>query len=431
MKKIYSFVFYLLSGALALPSIAQNITPITIQPISAQQAATLTAATQKRLPTNQACMEVTQTAVKLVLWDCGVEDNDTVSVQLNGQWILSNFRLTNAKQEMDVVLAPGENQLLLFANNLGDLHDNTAAMAIKENGHEGKATLSSNLHTNGTLRLLVTGSNPIGQVMTGCPKEQQIFMDDENQQVRANPDLANPKYNFLYSGLKKHGYEPNRSVEVQGCTNVSDSVVTLYFWDSGVEDNDTISINLNGVWVVQNLRLKKEKQAVQVKLQPGSNYIIMYANNLGDIPNNTSGVGVEYKFGKQDLGTLYSDKNTSGSFRFNCTAGASPEVASAPCIKTQNNTARHQTDPEMQYLNGTKASNPSQQPTQYNPQRPTNHSTTVGTGVSIGIGVGSTIGNSGNTGGNSGSTGGSKQPSQRSGSGTQNPGRSTPPRPNH
>jgi hypothetical protein len=395
---------------------AQNITPIKPQTYTAQQTAALNAAAQTRLPKAQACMEIKQPAVKLVLWDCGIEDNDTVSINLNGQWILQHFRLTNAKQEIDITLAPGENQLTLFANNLGDIPDNTAAMAIKENGVEQKATLSSNLLTSATMRLLVKGSNPATQMLTGCPNDQQMFMDDENQQVRANPDLANPQFKYLYSGLQKYPYETPRQLEMQGCTNVSDSIVTLYFWDSGVEDNDTISVNLNGVWVVQNMRLSKQKQSVQVKLQPGSNYVVMYANNLGDIPNNTSGVGVEYKFGKQDLGTMYSDKNTNGTFRFNCTAGASPAMASSPCIKTANNTNNHPNDPEMQYLYGTKTNttpNSSQQPTQYTPQQQPNYAPALGTGIAIGVGVISTIprGNSGSSpSGNTGTSGsGSRQ----------------------
>jgi hypothetical protein len=431
MKKPYSasslriIIAVLLLVLFAFSLRAQNITPIKTQTITAQQNAALNMASQQRLPKSQACMEVQQPVVKLVLWDCGIEDNDTVSINLNGVWILNNFRLTNAKQEMDITLAPGENQLTLLANNLGDIPDNTAAMAIKENGVEQKATLSSNLLSSGTMRVLVKGSNPATQMLTGCPKDKQVFMDDENQQVRANPDVANPAFKYLYSGLQKYPYEAARQLEMQGCTNVSDSLVTLYFWDSGVEDNDTISVNLNGVWVVQHMRLSKAKQGIQVTLQPGSNYVVMYAENLGDIPNNTSGVGVEYKFGKQDLGTMYSDKNTNGTFRFNCTAGASAEMASSPCIKTTS-ANNHPNDPETQYLYGTKSNTTpnNQQPTQYNPQQQPNYAPALGTGIAIGVGVISTIprGNSGSTpSGNTGTSGSGTR--QRNGNNTPAPTR--------
>lgn len=398
---------------------AQTITPIVKQEISVNQLNQLNAASQTRLPKAQACMELKQMQVKLVLWDCGVEDNDTVSINLNGQWILHNFRLTNAKQEMDITLNPGENQLTLLANNLGDIPNNTAAVAIKENGVEQKATLSSSLQASGTMRLLVKGGAGLQQFLSNCP-EKPVFMDEENQQVRANPDLANPNFKFLYSGIQKNPYEPSRALEMQGCTNIADSVVTLYFWDSGVEDNDTISINLNGVWVVNNLRLSKAKQSVQVKLQPGSNYIVMYANNLGDIPNNTSGVGMKYTYGERDLGTLYSDKNTSGTFRFNCTVGAGAEsFASQPCIPTTQTVAkRKQTDPEMQYLYGTKTNSPTNRPTQYTPQSQPNYAPAAAGAISIGVGVISTFPrNSGGnkpSGGNNGG-GSTKQPRKPSG----------------
>lgn len=404
---------------------AQNPTPIAAQKqLSVIDMNMLNTASQQRLPKAQACMELKQIQVKLVLWDCGIEDNDTVSINLNGVWILHHFRLTNAKQEIDITLNPGENQLTLLANNLGDIPDNTAAMAVKENGVEQKATLSSNMQTNGTLKLLVKGGAGIQSILTNCPQDQ-VYMDDENQQVRANPDLTNPAFNFLYSGVRKNPYEAPRQLEMQGCTNIADSVVTLYFWDSGVEDNDTISINLNGVWVVNNLRLSKQKQSVQVKLQSGSNYIIMYANNLGDIPNNTSGIGVKYTFGERDLGTLYSDKNTSGTFRFNSTACSnSVATASAPCIKTTTASAKAKNDPEMQYLYGQRTSNPTnQQPTQYNPKSQPNYAPAVSTGVAIGVGVISTLprGGSGNK-PQSGNTGSSpRKPTDNNPPPTRNP----------
>lgn len=399
----------------------QGQNPVLIQQkaITATEVNTLNTAAQQRLPKAQACMELQQMEVKLVLWDCGVEDNDTVSINLNGQWILNRFRLTNDKQEIAITLNPGENQLTLLANNLGDIPDNTAAMAIKENGVEQKATLSSNMQTNGTLKLLVKGGVGMQSILTNCPQDQ-VYMDEENQQVRANPDFANPAFRFLHAGIRKNNYEPSRQLEMQGCTNIADSVVTLYFWDSGVEDNDTISINLNGVWVVNNLRLSKQKQSVQVKLQPGSNYVIMYANNLGDIPNNTSGIGVKYTFGERDLGTLYSDKNTSGTFRFNSTVGGGNiAAASQPCIKTTNNSTKAKNDPEMQYLYGQRTGNKptsSQQPTQYTPRSQPNYTPAVDAAVRVGVGVITTIprgGNNGNNGGSSGNTG--SKPSKPSG----------------
>ncbi|HYG14519.1 MAG TPA: hypothetical protein VEC12_02130, partial [Bacteroidia bacterium] len=192
MKQFLPFVrqfSFIAVAATVMQAQAQQNAPLVTSKITVQQVTTLTQTAQARIPRQQACMELTQTHAKLVLWDCGVEDNDTVAISLNGQWILDNFRLTNAKQEIDITLAPGENQLMLLAKNLGDLHDNTAAVAIKENGVEQQVTLSSNLLTSGTLRLAVKGSDPMSAAITGCPKETQTFMDEESKMVRANPDL--------------------------------------------------------------------------------------------------------------------------------------------------------------------------------------------------------------------------------------------------
>lgn len=430
MKQFLPFVrhfSFVAVVAMAMQAQAQQNTPLVTSKITVQQSASLNQAAQGRIPRQQACMELTQTNIKLVLWDCGVEDNDTVAISLNGQWILDDFRLTNAKQEIDVTLAPGENQLVLLAKNLGDLHDNTAAMAIKENGVEQQVTLSSNLLTSGTLRLAVKGSDPVNAAITGCPKEPQTFMDEESKMVRANPDLANPAFRFLYTGIGKNPGEKTRQLELQGCTNVSDTVVSLYFWDSGVEDGDTVSINLNGVWVVEKLKLTTKTQSVQVKLKPGSNYIILYAHNLGDLPNNTSGIGVEYKYGKQELGTLFSDMNTSGTFRFNCTLGAEAS-AQAPCIKTTNASDKAKNDPEMQYLQKAQTNtNPSSQPTSYTPA-PTNTGNSGYNQPRVRVYVPAPVPTprgGGNTGGSSGNTG----TKPRKPSGNNNPAPTRNPKP--
>jgi hypothetical protein len=409
-------------------SLKAQLPVIPTQKISNTQLQQLNTASMQRLPNPQACMELNQMQVKLVLWDSGIEDNDTVSINLNGQWILHNFRLTNAKQEMPITLSPGENKLTLLANNLGDIPNNTAALAVKENGIEQEAVLSSSLQKSGTLRLLVKGGAGMPTVLNNCP-EKPVFMDEENKRVRANPDLANPNFRFLYSGIRKNPFEPNRTLEMQGCTNIADSLVTLYFWDSGVEDNDTISINLNGVWVVNNLRLSKQRQSVQVKLQPGSNYVIMYAHNLGDIPNNTSGIGVKHTYGERDLGTLFSDEHTSGTFRFNSTVGggATASISSQPCIPSSQTVAnRKKNDPEMQYIYRSRTNNPTQQPTQYTPRNQPNYAP----GAAGAIGVGIILTNPGNRGRNrpSGNTGGTpRQPRQPSGN-TPNPTRNDKPK---
>jgi hypothetical protein len=73
----------------------------------------------------------------ITLWDYAAEDGDIVSVYLNGEWIIENFSMLNAKTDFRILrskLFTGTNHLVVFAQNEGDVGANTAAIAI--NGSE-------------------------------------------------------------------------------------------------------------------------------------------------------------------------------------------------------------------------------------------------------------------------------------------------------
>ena len=58
--------------------------------------------------------------------------------------------------------------------------------------------------------------------------------------------------------------------------------VTLAIWDDALEDGDSISLNINGEWLVKGFAVKKKPQFLKVTLQPGQNSIIFIADTLGN-----------------------------------------------------------------------------------------------------------------------------------------------------
>ncbi|MFN0201574.1 MAG: hypothetical protein ACKVTZ_08645 [Bacteroidia bacterium] len=73
---------------------------------------------------------------------------------------------------------------------------------------------------------------------------------------------------------------------------VHNKKVKLLVWDHGAQDNDTLSLNLNGVWVLEHFGLQKAKKAIEVELNEGDNFIILYAHNLGNVPPNTISMSI-------------------------------------------------------------------------------------------------------------------------------------------
>lgn len=66
----------------------------------------------------------------LALWDDAVEDGDTISISINGNWVARDFPVKKAPQFITVTLNPGPNTILFVANNLGSIPPNTSVLEI-------------------------------------------------------------------------------------------------------------------------------------------------------------------------------------------------------------------------------------------------------------------------------------------------------------
>lgn len=90
--------------------------------------------------------------VEVMVYDNRKEDGDTVSLSLNGEWMLRDHRLTGSPYTMDIRLKRDfDNYLILYAENLGRRPPNTAAMVIKDKEQEHRFILKSDLKNSGTV----------------------------------------------------------------------------------------------------------------------------------------------------------------------------------------------------------------------------------------------------------------------------------------
>lgn len=87
-------------------------------------------------------------SIKVRLWDNADEDGDIVSIFLNGQWVLEQYRLTNAARTFKWAINQGSaNDMVLIANNQGSSGPNTCSISIN-----GRAAVDLNLNLQtGTL----------------------------------------------------------------------------------------------------------------------------------------------------------------------------------------------------------------------------------------------------------------------------------------
>jgi hypothetical protein len=89
--------------------------------------------------------------VELDLWDDAAEDGDSVSIRLNDRLIVTGFPVLKQRQQLSVVLEPGENRLLLLADNLGSIPPNTAVMKITAGTTKKYVRIKTDLKQNNLL----------------------------------------------------------------------------------------------------------------------------------------------------------------------------------------------------------------------------------------------------------------------------------------
>ncbi len=108
-----------------------------------------------------------------------------------------------------------------------------------------------------------------------------------------------------------------RDVELQNTIVVNQPEFDIEVWDQSMVDGDSISLNLNGNWILQEYVVVKTKLKIHIKIDPNfsNNYLILYAHNLGEFSPNTAAVQVLIGDQKYKL-QLSSDLSKSGALNF-------------------------------------------------------------------------------------------------------------------
>lgn len=107
-------------------------------------------------------------------------------------------------------------------------------------------------------------------------------------------------------------------VAYQSVVEVARQEVVIYLFDNEKEDGDIISLNINGIWVRENfrLRLKTDTPVPEAMIRcilsrNSDNFLISKAINLGSIPPNTLTIAIDDGSGIQEV-TINSDVGING-----------------------------------------------------------------------------------------------------------------------
>ena len=116
---------------------------------------TVTSNVIKREAVPVATIPVNTADIILELRDTKVQDGDSISLSLNGQWVTRGFPVKTATQQIRIHLQPGENVLLFTADNLGSIPPNTAELRIRYGRKTRTFNLSTDMRRNNEIKLIL------------------------------------------------------------------------------------------------------------------------------------------------------------------------------------------------------------------------------------------------------------------------------------
>lgn len=160
-----------------------------------------------------------------------------------------------------------------------------------------------------------------------------VFIDDVSVKVMKTPKekppvdavqpdvpTANSNPNFRLKKLPATSKAPtkieDRQVQKQRTVLVTSDKIMIDLYDARAEDKDTVSLNFNGEWVVQQQMVMNRPMQVELTLrEDANNMLIFYAHNLGNVPPNTAVVSF-LDNGERKVIEVVSDLNKCGAIAF-------------------------------------------------------------------------------------------------------------------
>jgi len=106
--------------------------------------------------------------------------------------------------------------------------------------------------------------------------------------------------------------DQKREVNITKVLEVKSETIRIKVWDNGIVDGDIVTIFLNGKMLMENYRVSKRKWSLPVKINEGDNYLILHAEDLGEIQPNTVAVSIDDGY-KEHRIIICSNLNESGA----------------------------------------------------------------------------------------------------------------------
>jgi len=103
-------------------------------------------------------IQVSNRKLRVKVWDHNTIDGDIVSLKWGDKWVLTDYVLTAEPFEINLTLHGFENNLTLYANNVGQVPPNTAMISVFDGENYIKQELNADLKTSESLVIQYRGN---------------------------------------------------------------------------------------------------------------------------------------------------------------------------------------------------------------------------------------------------------------------------------
>lgn len=106
-------------------------------------------------------IEINKETFQVDLYDNGDIDGDTISLFFNGKLLLSHKRLSDKALSLtlDIDESKEVNELVMYAENLGEIPPNTALMVVTDGPNRYEVRIASDLQKSGAIRFIHKAKN--------------------------------------------------------------------------------------------------------------------------------------------------------------------------------------------------------------------------------------------------------------------------------
>ena len=130
--------------------------PEIIKPAAPTLPSTLGIRYEKRNNTVLKTIEVENESIKIDIYDNGEIGGDSISLFLNGKLLAGRKKLTTKPLSIRIPLEEleEENELVMYADNLGSIPPNTALMIVTDGTKRYEVRITSDLQKSGTIKFV-------------------------------------------------------------------------------------------------------------------------------------------------------------------------------------------------------------------------------------------------------------------------------------